>query len=45
MEVLKKKARKFQLPKDKKIDLQEIKEINSEFSSTSDSDVEFDPDP
>lgn len=45
MEVLKKKALKFQLPQDKKLDLQEIKEINSKFSSTSDSDVEFDPDP
>ncbi len=43
-EILKNKARKFQLNKDYKSDLQEIKEINSEFSSSSsETNVEFDP--
>ena len=42
--MLKKKAVKFKMRKDKKSDLQEIKEDNTEFSSTSNSDIEFDPD-
>jgi hypothetical protein len=41
--MLKKKAIKFKIHKEKKSDLQEIKEDNTEFSSTSNSDTEFDP--